>query len=1659
MHTASHVEICFRNQYLTRSDMWRLAISELSNGTVYKGQKILFLESIKAWVKNIYVRGKRVKSAYFAAGTKPIFRSESARFVIFVQMSKEMWHFDAEGTGEIMFNKVVNGFLPDLFKRWSKLKAQHLVSIVLFTRVEYEGNKATGPVNNTGPGLQPATGNTSSSDTIGNPFRDFFRVVVSNMDSGDWSTILYKLKREFTVFLRDILIQPLTQSSKGMGWSDMAPDASDRPESVISGIPTAALHGNVLEAINLASSQFSQDHIDRDLLRTGISIVVITPGVGLFEVDYKMLQVTTENLVANSIGIDLVCLSKMPLHSVPLFKYKNPEVHSSSIPGEAINSSMITGSPSARTSVFGSYSSRISLSSPSRISEYSTSPRVNPTVQPTITGEWSYAVPHWIDVSFWTGKGEVSSGTMRTHKDVHAKHSHRKERREFTARCRMYELQMMGIMEDEISNIAIAYLHDNPFYMPFPFSSLTSHVQGRRGGDPNSSVQGSLSRLATPAAPRPYNINAMLTSAATKTERQLGATKEEKDALKWMDEYDEWLFKPQAQVQNAIRHLKHSRKNEEDQRIKQKLREDDPLLFGTSFNDGGHSPGALNFPAGTTYFDRKMKESRLFIDKQMERRDSVGSIVPSSAAVQGRPTRLARQISFGLRGFNVGAPKATAAPTELRTEHARPGPLLTRGFRTKAVPAEAISNNASPSPISVKGARDLSPTSSTFRENGSSVPDSERKRDALYDVQEGLKVREGTPSQPIAIKKPVEPQHNRPNSIVGSVFDASTADREKGDSERIDILQAASMTKQAGPKLDLMSTIPATVTSLSPTSALSPWITILNPSNPTVNLFDAVTRLRRWQHVYPRPLRTSSMKWKSLCSPAALPLTTEYFPTAEQLANEYQENPYSMSQVDDDDLNENPNTREELMMELIALRLSRGFQIVIGPAVAEATNKPSLKIVDIFDKKFVSHEGAMVFMSLGNTIHQLLCVDGSEVEIKRYIRKPSMAVSTSTYSDSSALRIPYQPQIRTTLDEKYEPRTVMFQPPALDYNWNYVDSFIAGYEDTLSEQLRFWRARFILIPADLPQSTWSRGNTSTDDKDTDEEIRLEGIRRLTQLWQRHRLVPIEERSFQGSTRKGKDPNPLDIVYKTRDPSVVITAEVDAYQLLETEPNTRKSQLFSSSDQFQKSNLNLQALAQEIQGEKGVKMQDRRWHLRLHYNCFIGSEMTTWLLHNFKDVDTREDAIELGNYLMVNGLFQHVERRHQFRDGNFFYQLAGEYSTRPQSSSWFNRQRYDRSIPSTPMSEPKDSPYNERSRSSSTTDDSTNGGIATPTASRKRLKVALSKVMKYDVDYRKRSYRPEIINLHYDRLHNPDNCYHIRIDWLNTTSKLIEDALSEWARIADKYGLRLIEAPIDEACAITEMHTFRRPVMVKLVTPPPGSQPLAYFEPTSFGPSHRADSVYYHKAILRKHGFFLDIEAAKNFPSDVDVTYSWGKPDYRYSQYVHQSGVLFAQITDDGDFLLLANRLFNSRTNTARDQHHSSRFDRQHDHADRHNNYSIGVGFSGVPAHARAQNSTGTLAAPDTVSGHPSPMVQATGGDSNGMSGLNNGGRAARTPEIIWKELETFCSDEGQLKRFYDEELNKEKVKSPGASDTLASLVDINVPQLGPPLRKASGSES
>ncbi|XP_064424153.1 GATOR1 complex protein DEPDC5 isoform X2 [Latimeria chalumnae] len=289
--TLDLVELTFKDQYIGRGDMWRLKKS-LVNTCAYITQKVEFA-GIRAQASELWVKGEKVTCGYISEDTRVVFRSTSAMVYIFFQMSCEMWDFDSYG--DLYFEKAVHGFLADLFAKWKEKNCSHEVTVVLFSRTFYDA-KAIDEF--------PEVGRSSiQQDHEGRFYEDFYKVVVQNERREEWTSLLVTIKKLFIQYPVLVRLQ----------------EADDFPK----GHNSTAAQGNYLEAINLSFNVFDKHYINRNFDRTGQMSVVITPGVGVFEVDRLLMILTKQRMIDNGIGVDLVCMGEQPLHAVPLFKLHN----------------------------------------------------------------------------------------------------------------------------------------------------------------------------------------------------------------------------------------------------------------------------------------------------------------------------------------------------------------------------------------------------------------------------------------------------------------------------------------------------------------------------------------------------------------------------------------------------------------------------------------------------------------------------------------------------------------------------------------------------------------------------------------------------------------------------------------------------------------------------------------------------------------------------------------------------------------------------------------------------------------------------------------------------------------------------------------------------------------------------------------------------------------------------------------------------------------------------------------------------------------------------------------------------------------------------------------------------------------------------------------
>ncbi|KAG8034214.1 hypothetical protein G9C98_001299 [Cotesia typhae] len=154
-------------------------------------------------------------------------------------------------------------------------------------------------------------------DYRGRFYEDFYRVAVQNERFEDWGNILVQLRKLFTDY-RKIVLEYHQKSGIAI------PEASN----------STAAQGNFLEVLNMSLNVFEKHYLDRSFDRTGQLSVVITPGVGVFEVDRELTNVTKQRIIDNGVGSDLVCVGEQPLHAVPLLKFHNKDTSTLKAPDD-----------------------------------------------------------------------------------------------------------------------------------------------------------------------------------------------------------------------------------------------------------------------------------------------------------------------------------------------------------------------------------------------------------------------------------------------------------------------------------------------------------------------------------------------------------------------------------------------------------------------------------------------------------------------------------------------------------------------------------------------------------------------------------------------------------------------------------------------------------------------------------------------------------------------------------------------------------------------------------------------------------------------------------------------------------------------------------------------------------------------------------------------------------------------------------------------------------------------------------------------------------------------------------------------------------------------------------------------------------------------------
>ena len=225
-----------------------------------------------------------------------------------------------------------------------------------------------------------------------------------------------------------------------------------------------------------------------------------------------------------------------------------------------------------------------------------------------------------------------------------------------------------------------------------------------------------------------------------------------------------------------------------------------------------------------------------------------------------------------------------------------------------------------------------------------------------------------------------------------------------------------------------------------------------------------------------------------------------------------------------------------------------------------------------------------------------------------------------------------------------------------DERLNRLDMLIAGYENQLHESLRYWRTRFIVIPStDSPPTNTGPNGEKLDD----EEIRLLGMDKLAELFSR-----VRWQAPDGSPGIGSQTQPI-VRFLPTDlgPAPCVLDEALMNRLDEIHALGPLKKNMKSEKEI--SQMSLGAIAKAMREDPvSLPIKDYRWHGRVHVDAFSGSDFVNWLVKEFRDVSSKDQAVEVGARLQAQGLFDHARRTHGFLDGQvvfFFFALTGHSS--------------------------------------------------------------------------------------------------------------------------------------------------------------------------------------------------------------------------------------------------------------------------------------------------------------------------------------------------------------------------------------------------------------
>lgn len=1045
------VEISLKDHFMSRRDLWYLQ-KTLAGSALHVGRSIR-VQSARWQVMDIRCNGEKVRSGVVTDSTKFTFRSRTSRVMWLVQISPEMWDIANSGN---LYLEIFLLVVQNVLNKWMKHKVSHSLTILFYARSYYPDMDKTYGVGRSGVGSrtnpttkrkptttsnvnasngsQPAGDETGSTfpyersdcfsigvDEQGRHYQDFYKIVAFDSTITDVQPLLVKLKQEINAFPHacgwwspaDMYVSSFSPADpfSSSGATPKTPDATSTPwmdESADPtaaapprcGVPSNARDGNVLEAVNIVLNIFEKHHIDRHLSRSGQSVVLITAGNGIFSVNKRLSEITEQRMMDHGIGIDMISLASRPLHKCPLFLFKESDLTDMKLPsrnnGGDLNSGVADICLCNPTNNFNASSSHQLLQQQHAGSKAGVGPRRSRTGSQDANGN---------------AVNEAALSMVITNADLGVSSAAAAARGSTASHLCKYCVQRQEARKKYVV----------PLWIPICFVQESMLVPHKCPMDED------LFQFCAVCHPR---------VSKTKEFEPLPMCRMFRN-----DDDDDFTHFSHLSLPKPLECLLNGFEKPEDSSSPLSDDERDnfasaTMMSSTTFDDfvlAGldsdlvrarassllSSDDSVSYDGGSVV--TKAHSFSSIKQQQMAQEFEQYDDQVFAVAVASRP-RVATKVSENeFSGYRM------AMTPPLRPAN----PLMGSVFKKRGASGVFVGTHV--------GSGGNAPV--TFNEHGSNNSGgggSSRWRQLEQRNISPLNVDQGYTGYADAQVSTSE----EPRQSAGSLPNAFQLEGSGGVVGQLGYAPPYT----SSPVLKPMDG--GTVAAKGDIFHSQEFI-----------LKQLTSNQRRWSQVRPSQdyrykLVQNVLKWRSLCFPALLPLTSDYIPGPKELKAHYTESFYSVMLPERDEQGSNGvvfRDYRELVMEMVAQRFSQDFQLVT---------------VEDADGGAADQANATVFrLSMGHRIHEIVYNEETQtIDVKRYLQKVTSRSDVDIMEYRYALWSPVTDGFLSVSQEfrKY---------PQIEYQWNHLDQLICGYIDDMSEGIRYKRLLYCLIPPQLDESS------------------------------------------------------------------------------------------------------------------------------------------------------------------------------------------------------------------------------------------------------------------------------------------------------------------------------------------------------------------------------------------------------------------------------------------------------------------------------------------------------------------------------------------------------------------------------------------------------------